>query len=369
MMSVPRRLLFVGTLGEPGGAASHFVTLTGAIAAAGHRVGVVAMPGSVIWCAIERNPLIELHAAAFTRTFERTALRTLRQVVHDLRPECVFSVFERDYWGTALVAAQCRVRSALFLHHAGMKRTNKLLLPRARQHFLVPSKNLREWLIARGVSARRTDILYNPIDTEHFRPHASLRAQQRAELGLGPDDVLVGFVGRLEANKGVEPFARALTEAMARVPTMRALWVGFGRREKEVDAIIHSSPFADRHMRRGWTDDTLPYYAAMDMLALPSTGREAFGRVLVEAQACGIPVLGSDIGGIAETMEAGTTGTLVTPGDVGAWADALTKLALDPALRHQIGTAGRAFVRRTFDNNVIVEAFEQWLLKPDSERG
>jgi glycosyltransferase involved in cell wall biosynthesis len=360
-MRATRRLLFVGTLGEPGGAASHFITLTSAMAAAGHRVGVVAMRGGGIWQALEQNPLIALYAATFTRTFEKSAMRTVRQAIGDLRPERVIAVFERDYWATALVAAQCGVQSALFLHHAGMKRTNKLLLPWSRQHFLVPSENLRQWLIARGVSASRTDILHNPIDTQHFRPDAALRAERRVALGLAGSDVLVGYVGRLETNKGVTPFAMALTEAMARVPAMRALWVGFGRREQDIDDIIRASPFADRHMRRGWTDDTLPSYAAMDILALPSTGREAFGRVLVEAQSCGIPVLGSDIGGISETMHAGTTGLLVAPGDVGAWANALTTLGLDAELRHRMGNAGRAFVCERFDNGVIVEAFERWL--------
>lgn len=354
-------MIFVGTLAEPGGAASHFISLTTAMAAAGHRISVVAAPNSCIWRALESDQRVKLYAAAFTRTFESSAMKVLREAIGDMRPDRVISVFERDYWGSALVAAQNRVPLALFLHHAGMKRTNRWLLPWFRRRFLVPSENLRRWIIARGVSAQRTSVLYNPIDTCYFKPNAELRKTTRAELGLADDDILVGYVGRLESNKGIMPFAESMTKAMERVPKLRALWVGFGRREAELDAFIANSPFASRHTRRPWTEDMLPYYSAMDMLALPSTGREAFGRVLVEAQSCGVPVLGSNTGGITEAMNAGVTGQLVEPGDVDAWADAISELALDPARRTCMGAAGRLFAESAFDSKVIVAAFEQLL--------
>lgn len=105
----------------------------------------------------------------------------------------------------------------------------------------------------------------------------------------------------------------------------------------------------------------LAYYAAMDIVVLPSTGRESFGRVLVEAQSCEIPVLGSNIGGIAETMKPGATGRLVAPGDSAAWADAITSLALDKDGRRAMGAAGRAFVRERFDSASIVKAFVKLL--------
>lgn len=359
----PLRLLFVGTLAEPGGAASHFVSLASAMALAGHQISVVAAPGSGIWHALEHNTHVTLYSATFNRMFDRSAMRVLHQAVRDLRPDRVIGVFERDYWGTALVAAQCHVPLDLFLHHAGLKRSSRLVLPWLRRRILLPSENLRRWLISRGVSADRTDVLYNPIDTAYFKPNAVLRESTRAELGLAKDDVLVGYVGRIESNKGVIPFAESLMKAMAVVPNMHALWVGFGRREPALDTIIQNSPFAARHIRRPWTDDLRPYYSAMDVLALPSTGPEAFGRVLVEAQACEVPVLGSNIGGIGETMNVGVTGRLVEPGDVNAWASALIDLACDPVARARMGRAGRAHVQTAFDSTVIAAAFEQ-LLQP-----
>lgn len=357
----PLRLVFVGTLPEPGGAASHFISLVSAMVAAGHQVSVVANPASGIWRALEGNSRVRMYAAEFKTNFDKTAMRTLRTAIHDLGPDRVVSVFERDYWGSAWVAARCGVPLALFLHHAGMKRTNKLLLPLSRRRFILPSEDLRQWLISRGFSASTTDVLYNPIDTEHFKPNAELRDAERARLGIAPDEVLVGYIGRIESNKGILPFANAMNTAMERVPNLRALWIGFGRREAELDACIASTPNAHRHMRRGWSEEMLAYYAAMDIVVLPSTGRESFGRVLVEAQSCEIPVLGSNIGGIAETMKPGATGRLVAPGDSAAWADAITSLALDKDGRRAMGAAGRAFVRERFDSASIVKAFVKLL--------
>ncbi|MEP6781114.1 MAG: glycosyltransferase [Gemmatimonadaceae bacterium] len=357
----PLRLIFVGTLPEPGGAASHFVSLVNAMAAAGHQLAVVAACGSGVWRALEHNDSITLHPAEFTRTFDKVAMRTLRQVVLDVKPHHIVGVFERDYWGTALVAAQNRVPLTLFLHHAGLKRSSRLALRWARRHFVVPSDDLRNWIIAQGASASRTTVLHNPIDTEYFQQNSELRAAQRSKFRLSDSDVLVGFAGRLESNKGVVPFAEALTKAMTRNSNLRAAWIGFGRREAEVDAVIQKSSFAARHIRLPWTDDMLPYYAAMDIVALPSTGRESFGRVLAEAQSCEIPVLGSDIGGIAEAMHAGSSGHLVAPGDVDAWANAIVELASSATRRAQMGSAGRKYVRGAFDSSVIAREFEELL--------
>ena len=357
----PLRLIFVGTLAEVGGAASHFISLASATAQLGHQVTVVAAPGSPVWRALETNESITLHAAEFTRTFDKDAMRVLRQLVSDVKPHHIIGVFERDYWGTALVAAQNGVPLTLFLHHAGLKRSNKLALRWVRRHWVVPSEDLRNWIVSRGASAARTTVLHNPIDTEYFQHNAGLRALQREKFCLSDDDVLVGFVGRLESNKGVVPFAEALTKAMANNPNLRAVWIGFGRREAEVDAVIQQSPFAARHIRLPWTDNMLPYYAAMDIVALPSTGRESFGRVLAEAESCEIPVLGSDIGGISETMHAGHSGYLIPPGDVDAWARAIEGLASNAERRAQMGAAGRKYVRSAFDSAVIARAFEDLL--------
>ncbi len=357
------RLVFVATLPDVGGAATHLVSLTKALAGAGHHISVVASEGSALWCTLQADPRITLHDAAFTSTYRASAMRAVRRAIEQCRADAVFATFERDYWGTGVVASQCGVPAAFFLHHAGMKRVNRLVLTRLRWHFIVPSHDLRAWISDRGVSRSRSQVLYNSVDTAAFHPDVASRAAVRSTLGLPVDAIVVGFIGRLEYNKGVIPFAHALNRAMAHDERLYALWLGCGRREHDVDDIIRSSCAPDRHVRHAWTDDVHPYYAALDLLALPSIKRESFGRVLIEAQACGIPVLGSAIGGIPEAMDVGRSGRLVAPGDIEAWAGAISELATDGALRARMGAAGVDFVCRHFDSAAAVSQFEMWFAK------
>lgn len=349
------RLLFVATLPEPGGACTHTTNLVAALVQAGHAVTVVATPGRGVWDELEPHPRLTRVAATFRTAFDAEASAVVARELRSARFDQVFAVFEQDYWGTLRVARRERVPSAFFLHHAGMKRTNRLLLPFVRPTYIVPSEDLRDWIVARRIPRRRVHVLANPIDTHAFAPDAAARTAARAAFGFADDDVVVGFVGRLEFNKGIVPFAEALNAAMREHATLRALWIGSGRREAEVDAIIAQAPDRRRHVREPWTRDVRAAYHAMDLLALPSTGRESFGRVLAEAQSCEVPVLGSAIGGIPTAMAAGVSGELVAPGDVTAWARALTALANDPTRRSSMGRAGRLFVQTHFDRAVIAE--------------
>ncbi len=97
------------------------------------------------------------------------------------------------------------------------------------------------------------------------------------------------------------------------------------------------------------------------MLAVPTIGNEAFGRVSIEAQACGVPVLCSDNGGLPETLQPNVTGLLVPAGDVHAWRDAILKLAGDTHLRRQMQSAGYDWVNQTFSTTAIVKEFTRLL--------
>jgi glycosyltransferase involved in cell wall biosynthesis len=200
-------------------------------------------------------------------------------------------------------------------------------------------------------------VLPNPVDTRHFHACPEARRRSREALGFAPDDVVVGFVGRIEPEKGVHVLARALDRVMADCPRVRALWVGHGRSWDELRAATAAGPHAARHRWHGWSADVFPLYAAMDLLALPSVGPETFGRVLVEAQACGVPVLGSALGGIPEALEPGITGLLLPPGDVDAWTSAVAELAEDPRRRSFMGWAGRRFVCGQFESGQIASRF------------
>src|SRR6185437_3381716 len=133
---------------------------------------------------------------------------------------------------------------------------------------------------------------------------------------------------------------------------LHCLWLGDGPDAEALRAQAAAGPAESRHHFLGWIDDVHPYYGVMSMLAFPSIAPETFGRVSVEAQAVKEKVLGSDIGGIPETMAAGQTGLLLPPGDVRAWREAIVQLC-DAATRQAMGTAARAFVERRVGASII----------------
>jgi glycosyltransferase involved in cell wall biosynthesis len=105
----------------------------------------------------------------------------------------------------------------------------------------------------------------------------------------------------------------------------------------------------------------------MDVLALPSEGSETFGRVLVEAQACGIPVLGAANGGIPEALANGDTGRVLPPGDVAAWSQAIGEMTADYR-RARFTVNARAFAQR-FDSHRIAADFVRILEAFDPRPG
>jgi glycosyltransferase involved in cell wall biosynthesis len=221
---------------------------------------------------------------------------------------------------------------------------------------IVPSDYLRRRTIERGLPPERVLVLPNPIDVDRFMPDPELRVQVRSSLGLRDDDVLLGYVGRFEPPKGVETLAHAANRAMSVDSRLHVLWVGHGKSEKALRDLTEHGEFPTRHHWSPWVDDVRPMYAAMDLLALPSEGSETFGRVLVEAQAYGIPVAGAANGGIPEALVEGETGLLLPKRDVERWATAIADFVSDDARRFRFGAAAREFALR-FDSHRIADEF------------
>jgi len=354
----PPRLLIVGTNRGGGGIESYLVTLATALVDAGAEVGVAAWPDEPIHRALAEDGRVRLWPVRFQRRNDRAATREVMRIAGEFRPDWMVGMYLREFWPLAFVATVRRIPLVLFEHverrvHPVMRN----LLPPFFERMLLPSDYLRRHVARIGFPARKLGILHNPIDTTRFRPDCPLRAATRAEHGFGDGDVVIGFVGRIEPSKGVHTLAEALRIAMAERPDVRALWVGHGVSADGLRAAIDASPYADRHRWVPWTADVRPSLAAMDVLALPSTGKETFGRVLVEAQACGVPVLGSRLGGIPEAMRDGVTGLLCEPGDAASWAQGIVALAADPGRREEMGRQGLAFVHAEFDSRVVANRF------------
>ena len=145
---------------------------------------------------------------------------------------------------------------------------------------------------------------------------------------------------------------------------LRFLWVGQEAGHRSIESALDPD-LRSRHAFLPWTDAPERVYPAMDLLAVPSEWEEPFGRVSVEAQACGVPVLVSDVGGLPETLAPGLSGELVPPGRAEPWRTALVRWAqISQKEREKMGATGRSFVQTQFSTEVIAKNFDSLLMLP-----
>jgi glycosyltransferase involved in cell wall biosynthesis len=204
-----------------------------------------------------------------------------------------------------------------------------------------------------GYRGRPHAVIAPGVDVERFRPDPEARRRIRRELGWADEgDPVIGYLGRFVEEKGLQ----VLTTALSRTERdWRALFVGGGPDEPKL------RPWADDFhditaIVTGVPHGRVPaYLAAMDVLVAPSLTtprwREQFGRMLTEAMACGVPVVGSDSGEIPHVI--GDAGIIVPEGDPDALAAVLDELIASPERRADLSRRGLERVRSEFSLPVV----------------
>jgi glycosyltransferase involved in cell wall biosynthesis len=193
----------------------------------------------------------------------------------------------------------------------------------------------------KGYSERPVAKIPPAVDVDLFRPDRALGASIRRQLGWSEDGTpTVGYLGRLVSEKGLSLLTDTLDQMQ--VP-WRALIVGTGPLERELREWMKRYPGRCSLMTSVRHAEVPGYMNAMDVVAVPSrttnNWREQFGRVVVEAFACGIPVIASDSGELPFTV--GDAGVIVHEGDGDAWARRLQELLRSPETRRDLGVRGR----------------------------
>lgn len=237
-----------------------------------------------------------------------------------------------------------------------------MLLPKLVARFYVVSDFARDELVRNGGSQFHITRLYNPIDTQRFHSNFPARAALRAHLGIANEDILAGFVGRIEPAKGVSTLRDAVFNAMDVLPQLKMLWVGEGVAKAETMQLAAARGHLQRNIFVGWSASPEQYYIGFDLLLAPSIEAETFGRVVAEAQSCGVPVIASEIGGLPEAMVSNITGLLVPPGNVARLTHAIVTLSTDKVLRLQFADAGQQFVIDNFSTLLVCKDFINSLL-------
>jgi phosphatidylinositol alpha-1,6-mannosyltransferase len=207
------------------------------------------------------------------------------------------------------------------------------------------------------VPAERIRVLHPGVDTKRFLP-AQLDRAERERLGWGSRPVVL-TAGRLQKRKGHDQMIRALHTVRRRMPNVLYAIVGDGEERAFLAELVAQEGLGEHVQFLGEMDDDglVRCYQQCNLFALPNrqVGQdiEGFGMVLVEAQACGKPVLAGASGGTAETMRVGETGLVVDCEGPERLAEAVIELLQDRDRLARMGEAGRQWVVERFDWAVL----------------
>ena len=197
-----------------------------------------------------------------------------------------------------------------------------------------------------GIRSDRLHLVANGVDCDTFQPRQGSSFLQRA-LGLARQTRLVGFVGRLSPEKGPEVFLRAAWLVRQSCPDVHFVFVGNGPLLGKLTTTARHMGAGDWLHFAGELTDMPQVYGSLDVVVSTSHA-EGMPLVLMEAMACGVPVVATHVGGVAELVVVGETGFLARAGDYEGIAESTTRLLVEPGLRDAMGAAGRLRAEEKF---------------------
>jgi glycosyltransferase involved in cell wall biosynthesis len=337
--SAPVRVLFLAWQGARAGMERHLATLVRALPERFIKTVAFLSQGGPIADELAAEG-VPIHVLGMRRSYDpRGAIRLLRLV----RAGDFALVHDHSTMAAAPILALGLARVPLVVtEHLSLaqrrldQRVSYRLLSRFVDCFIANSDATRAELRALGIPAAKLRLIYHGLS---LPSHSALRTPQSAFR-------TVGFVGRLEPEKGCRDFVRMATQVAAAVPDARFVITGDGSQRERVAADVAAAGLSARVQMLGAVADIERVYSTLDVLVSTSQ-RETFGLAILEAMAAGVAVAAFRVGGIAELIAAGA-GESITPGDVTALANVVIELLRDPSRRRALGARARERVAQRF---------------------
>jgi len=248
--------------------------------------------------------------------------------------------------------------------------------------FIALSKDLEHWLINTvEIPSSKVVQLYNGVDLTRFQEKDASTIIRAQLPGVDDDDILIGTVGRLQAEKDqatlVNAFASLLSQLSSEQKHIKLLLIGDGPDREKLGVLVEERRLTERVIFLGARNDIPDLLSALDVFVLPSRG-EGISNTILEAMASGLPVIATHVGGnpelVAESRTNSTsltsltnstsltsltnsTGILVPPNDAGKMAEALLVYLNDMTLAKKHGKAGRQRVEALFSMDKMIENY------------
>ncbi len=325
-----------------------------------------------ICCLKEPGPLgehlgaeIPVHSRLLAHKYDIWVLGRLRRLMRRRRIDCVVTVGCGDklFWGR-LAAFLARVKVICSaLHSAGMPEriegVNRLLSPLTDAFIALSPWHARYLALHEGCPPERIHVIPNGVDTVRFAPRPRCAKLRRA-LELPPEARTAGIVAALRPEKNHRLFLEAAARIRAEEPGTYFLIVGDGPMRSSLESYCGELRLNGCVRFLGTRSDIPDLWSQMEVGLLTST-HEAYPVTLLEAMACGKPVVATQVGAVEEIVQDSRTGFLVPSGDAAAIADWTVQLLRQPALARSLGSAARAWVVEHASVERMVRGYEELL--------
>jgi glycosyltransferase involved in cell wall biosynthesis len=342
-----------------GGQAAYVLSLARGLRSAGHELTIACPAGSDLAARSAEAGLEVFTACAFQRGFRPLSfwkdIRELGRFLRKADSQILHTHGSQDCWRAALSSrpADCRhLRTKHNSYPVARHPANKWLYRHGIDRLIVVAGALKP-LLTGILPPESIAVLHAPVAETFFSPPGGEAFRQ--ELGVDAETPLIGVVARLVPDKGQEQLLRALTRIRAQFPRARAVFAGDGSEYDRLLALAAELDLAEAAHFLGPRADVPEITAALDVAVLPSTGCDASSTVVKEALASGTPVVATDVGGIREIVEDGTTGWIVPPGQPRELAAAIIAVLADPQAAAESAARGREVMRRRFSLDKLVE--------------
>ena len=335
----------------------------------GHELAVVSRPGARL---IDRakEAGFPTFAVDMRGAVDLPNLLRLRSVIKSFRPDIVNTHSGRDTQLAGMAARTLWRRPRIVrTRHLALPITSKFTYSTLPDHVVTVSKHVESYLASAGVPHQCITTVATGVDFARYE-RATVTGSLREELGLPAEAPLIGTVAILRIKKGHNEILDAAPMVLQRFPDAHFVFAGDGPQTDNLKRRIAAESLGDRVHMLGLRRDVTNILASLDVFVLP-THQEALGTAFIEAGAMGLPAVATNVDGVPEVVENGTTGLLVSPNDGRAVGDAICALLADPVYRKGMGANAAEFVRRRFSREVMAQGMErlyQRLLDDDESR-
>lgn len=328
--------------------------------ARGHSVAIAAPAEAQIALAAPRLGIPFFPAPIFNRNFR--ALRGLRKVVAEYKPDVVVTHSSTDSWITALVTRFGRRIPVVRVRHLGAPVRSSVtsrFIYRTVPTLVVGTGNAVCEMLIKNVALDPARVFSVPTgtDTEKFAPRDRMQARQGSPYSA--TDKVAGIVATLRRGKGVPVLLAAA--ARPELKDLKLLIVGDGFQLEPLKQEAAQLGIADRVHFAGQQENVTRWLSMMDVFVLPALVDEGVPQAMSQAMASGLPVITTASGAITELIREGETGLYAPRGDAEALAVAIKRVLDDEALAKKLGTAARAHIEAGYTRKKMLDDMEMIL--------